>query len=145
MGRLLDLLLACAVTAAGCALLPDPTILPVAKIGTGLTPRMTPEQVAGEVLALISQMEEEAGSVARPARIVSITATRAENVGRLEPALGLEQPPPQGIRWLVRAEGTFVARSYPAGVAPPPAGEFGFVVVDDSTGNVVAYGASPGP
>jgi hypothetical protein len=100
---------------------------------------MTPADVGALAIQSIHEMEATAGAVERPPKILSMTATTSEGVERLEPAVGDWANPPAGVRWLVRAEGTFIANRYPGG-KPPPTGEAGFFVVDDASRRVDAFG-----
>ncbi len=96
---------------------PEP---PVVTIEAGITPRMTPAQVEAIVIARIHSMESMVGYVVRPARILTVTATA-------------------GIRWTVRAEGTFTTNRYPPGASPSVAAT-GYFGIDDADGSIVDFG-----
>jgi len=127
---------------AGAAVPPGsscPFQAPIVSIDPGLAPRMTPYGVAHEVMNRIKAMEQMAGRVAAPPRIVSMTATSAAGISRLEPNAGSGQLPAGGIAWLVRAEGTFTTNRYPPG-AEPPVATSGFYVLSDADGSVMSFG-----
>lgn len=123
-----------AIAAAGCSLLPGPVV----RIEPGVSPRMTPDQVGTVAVEQIHEMERAVGHVAKPARIISVTATTAAGVARLEPDSG-QGPPLAGVEWLVRAEGTFTNNRTPPG-AEPMVATSGYFVISDADGGVVGFG-----
>ena len=122
-----------AFVVAGCSFLPGPTV----RIEAGVSPRMTPDQVAAAALERIHAMERTVGHVAKQAQIVSMTATTAAGVARLEPRHGGASTP--GTLWLVRAEGTFANNRTPPGGEPLFA-TTGFFVISDVDGSVLEFG-----
>jgi hypothetical protein len=120
---------------AGCSLVSDPLV----HIDGGITPRMTPDQVAATAIERIHAMEQTVGHAAKPPRILSMTATTAAGVARLEPNLGLGQPAAPGVQWLVRAEGTFTNIRTPPGAKPAVASS-GYFVISDADGGVLGFG-----
>lgn len=112
---------------------------PVVRVEPGLLPRMTADQVAEVAVRQLRQMEKSAGRTAAPARVLSMTATTAEGVVRLEPAAGQDSLLTAGIVWLVRAEGTFTNNRTPPGaeslVAPS-----GYFIISDADGGIVGSG-----
>jgi hypothetical protein len=123
------------VAVAGCSLLPGPPV----HIDEGLAPRLSPDQVGTAALARIHAMEQSAGHVVRPARILSIAATTSDGLARLDPDLGFGQPIAPGILWLVKAEGTFTNNRTPPGGDPAAEGT-GYFVYSDADGSVVLFG-----
>ena len=97
----------------------------------GLVVRMTPQEVQAIVFERIHAMEDVAGTVIRPPRIVSLRVARPEANGR---------PVADGAVWYVEAEGTFTA-GYPRpdGKAVPTVGTGSFEILDRD-GSVVAFG-----
>jgi len=124
-----------AISATGCSLLPGPVI----RTEQGVAPRMAPDLVESIALQHIRGMEQAVGHVAKPARIISMTATTAVGVARLEPGAGGGQPSAAGVEWLVRAEGTFTNERTPPGAAPMVATS-GFFVISDADGSLVGFG-----
>jgi hypothetical protein len=133
------------VMVVGLALRGSPT-RPGAPSGTslitieaGLAPRMAAEEVEALALRHIHLMEGMVGTVVRPARILSVTATTASGVATLEPKAGQQEPPAAGIQWLVRAEGTFTNSRTPPGASPMTAAT-GYFVLDDADGSIINFG-----
>lgn len=109
-------------------------------VDPGLVPQMAPDQIAELVIEQIHQMEEIAGQVLRPPRVLSMTATTAAGVSRLEPNAGRpDNLAADDIQWLVRAEGTFTTLRGRVG-ANLPVVATGFFVVSDATGDIVGFG-----
>lgn len=93
-------------------------------IDAGISPRLTPDEVAAQALVHIDGMERMAGQVARPPKIVSIRASSGA----------------WGVQWHVRAEGTFVVmRPGRGSTRPAPAGS-GYFLISDADGLIVGYG-----
>jgi hypothetical protein len=133
-------LVASACAGAGQSSEPSPTAAaPTVVIESGLSPRMTADQVEGIVLHQIHIMEFGVGRVVRPARIIAVTATTAAGVARLEPQSGFGLPPPVGIEWLVRAEGTFTNDRVPPG-GHPMVDASGYFIVGDADGAILGFG-----
>jgi hypothetical protein len=95
---------------------------PAISIAAGLIPRLTPEEVAEQVVDRIHSMEREAGQIVKPPKILAIRATATEG----------------GIEWRVEAEGTFA--SGPPRVSPPPVAASGYFVISDADGTVIGFG-----
>jgi hypothetical protein len=134
-GRAVVGLILIALVAAGCALLGGPVV----RIDEGISPRMTPDQVSTVVIDHIHEMEQTAGSVAKPARVVSMSATTATGVALLEPDSGQGQQPQPGIQWLVRAEGTFTNNRAPTDAARMIS-TTGYFVISDADGSTIGFG-----
>jgi hypothetical protein len=124
-----------ALIAAGCALPPGPVV----RIEEGVSPRLAPDEVANLVIERVHHMEQAVGRAATPARILSMTATTAAGIARLEPHAGQGQAPAPGVQWLVRAEGTFVNNRTPPG-AEPMVATSGYFVISDADGSILGFG-----
>lgn len=117
-----------------------PTLDPgVVVIEAGLTPRMRPDDVAAIAFRQIAAMESMAGRVVAAPRIWRLTATTAAGIVRLEPGAGQGDPMPEGINWLVRAEGTFTTNRGPVGGAAGVAAS-GFFIISDANGDILGFG-----
>jgi hypothetical protein len=99
-----------------------PELSPAISIAAGLIPRLTPEEVAEQVVDRIHSMEREVGQIVKPPRILAIRATAAEG----------------GIVWRVEAEGTFTSGR--PRVSPPPVAASGYFVISDADGMVIGFG-----
>jgi hypothetical protein len=117
LGGVVTLTQACIATVPVVSPTPAPLIV---TIEAGITPRMTPEQVEAIVIAQIHGMESMVGYVVRPPRILTVAAS-------------------SGIRWTVRAEGTFTNNRYPPGGRPGVAAT-GYFGINDVDGSVVEFG-----
>jgi hypothetical protein len=126
-----------ALMVAGCSLLPGPVV----RIEEGVSPRMSPNEVSDLVIERLQAMEQAVGHAATPPRILSMTATTAAGIARLEPHAGQGQAPAPGIEWLVRAEGTFVNNRTPP-VAEPMVATSGYFVISDADGSILGFGFS---
>ena len=127
---------------AGCGAdppLPTAPAPPVISVDPGLTPRLSPEQVAGIVFGQIESSERAVGRVVAPARIVRMTVTTSGAAGRVEPGTGSDVRMPNSIVWVVRAFGTFTNRRTPPGGEPGVAGS-GFYVIADADGSILGFG-----
>jgi hypothetical protein len=114
---------------AGLAILVIAGCRPMVTIPAGLRPRMTPAEVEQLALEQIHSMEQMAGVVLRPARVLRITA----NAG------GVAAPGFDGVTWLVDAEGTFATNRGPVAGAVPPA-PTGHFEISDADGTIVGFG-----
>ena len=112
-------------------------------IDDGLVPVMTPDQVAGIVLGGIRDNEVIVGRPLAPPRILHMSVTTSDNVGRLEPGAGNDpQLRPFGqpsVVWVVRAQGTFATRRIRLGAQAPTA-TTGYYVIADADGSIMAFG-----
>jgi hypothetical protein len=130
-------LLMSAALLAGCALLSEPP--PMVTVDAGITPRMSPGDVAARVTAVVEDMESVAGGVKTPLQIISMTATSPAGLARLDPVLTLERLPADEVVWLVRAKGTFATDRGRTNEIPR-VWDSGYVVVADSDASVRAVG-----
>jgi hypothetical protein len=96
--------------------------VPAISIDAGLTPRLTPDEVATQVIHRIHAMEDWVGQVTKPPRVVSIQARAVDG----------------GIQWTVRAEGTFTSGR--PRVSPLPVAASGYFVISDADGTVLGFG-----
>ena len=134
--------LAVLLVAAGCG--PGPTDeAQLIAIDDGLTPVMTPDQVARIVLAGIRDNEAIVGRALAPRRILRMSVTTSDRVNRIEPGAGNDPQQRQGgqtsIVWVVRAQGTFATRRIRLGAQAPTA-TTGFYVIADSDGTITDFG-----
>jgi hypothetical protein len=120
-------------------LVPEAVAPPVISVDPGLDPVMTPEQVAGIVIAHIHNNEQVAGRVVAPARIVRMTVTTPGGVSRVEPNAGQPGVAAPDIVWVVRAFGTFTTRRGLRENGPKIAGS-GFYVIADGNGSIMGFG-----
>lgn len=111
---------------------------PTTSIAQGLRPNLDPstvQQIAEQHLASMQTMAAGQG----PAAVVQrISAVAADRVATLEAAAPVELEV-AGIRWVVRATGTFVGLRVPPG-QPPIVNDTGYIIIDDATGEVVGMG-----
>ncbi|MEW6224564.1 MAG: hypothetical protein AB1627_08025 [Chloroflexota bacterium] len=124
-----------ALVVAGCSLLSGPVV----RIEEGVSPRMSPDEVSDLAIERVHEMEQAIGRAATPPRILSVTATTAAGIARLEPRAGQGRAPAPGIQWLVRAEGTFVNNRTPPG-AEPMVATSGYFVIADADGSILGFG-----
>jgi hypothetical protein len=110
-------------------------------IPAGLSPRLSPEDVAQEAMKRIHGMEQLTGEVATPARIVSISATTLGGLASKLPGRATADPGlgDTAIVWFVTAEGTFVNNRTPPGAAPIVAVS-GYFIVLDGDGSILDLG-----
>ena len=77
-----------------------------------------------------------AGLPTTDARILRVSSRRAADVTAVEPRAAAD-PGANGVVWIVRAEGSFFTNR-PMG--PPHVWASGYLVIDDSTGQILADG-----
>jgi hypothetical protein len=124
------------LVAAGCSALFGPDV----RVDPGLSPHMPPDQVSEVAMGQLRLMEQWAGRTAASARVLSMTATTAEGVVRLEPAAGAGSSLTASVVvWLVRAEGTFTNVRTPPGVEPMIA-RSGYLIISDADGSIIGSG-----
>ncbi|MGH2455499.1 MAG: hypothetical protein ACRDHD_04500 [Candidatus Limnocylindria bacterium] len=102
------------------------------------TPRLTPREVGELVLAKLETNERDLGRILVPARIRSVTAVDASGLTEVEPDIGEENPQPDGIVWIVRADGTFVANR--GRIDEPITSPSGYYLISDDTGAILGMG-----
>ena len=133
--------LAALLVVAGCGQGPTDDALPIS-IDDGLAPVMRPDQVERIVFDGIRSNEAIVGRALAPPRILRISVTTSDRVGRFEGGAGngpLQRPdgrPP--IVWVVRAQGTFTT---PRGLgARRPTATTGYYVIADVDGSITDFG-----
>ena len=141
-GSWAGIVLAVLIVATGCGPGPNDEAQ-VVEIDEGLTPVMTPEQVARIVLAGIRDSEAIVGRALAPRRILRMSVTTSDRVGRFETGAGNDpQLRPVGqpsIVWIVRAQGTFATRRIRLGAQAPTA-TTGYYVIADADGSITDFG-----
>jgi hypothetical protein len=112
---------------------PEPTV----SVQAGLAPKLdvsTVQAIAEQQLASMQTMAAGGQTIA----IQKISAVGADRVTGVEAAVPVETDA-TGIRWVVRATGTFVGQRVPPG-NPPIVADTGYLIIDDATGEVVGMG-----
>src|SRR3990170_3562974 len=114
-----------------------PPLEPTVSVQAGLTPRLdasTVQKIAEQHLASMQTMAAGGQAIA----VHEISAVGGDPMAGREPAPPVEADA-SGIRWVVRATGTFVGQRVPPG-NPPIVADTGYLIIDDATGEVVGMG-----
>lgn len=112
---------------------PEPTV----SIQAGLAHRLDVSTVQGIAEQHLGSMQTMAAG-GQAIAIQKISAVAADRVTSVEAAAPVETDA-TGIRWVVRATGTFVGQRVPLG-NPPIVADTGYLIIDDATGEVVGMG-----
>jgi hypothetical protein len=121
---------------AACSVIEDPLTGAKITVDPMINPRLTPEAAGTVAVEQLRANEAQLGRAVAEIRILSIAAIRASDVGQAEPSANL--PPGDGIVWVIRARGTFVAQRGPR--FEPESADSGYFVISDVSGALLATG-----
>jgi hypothetical protein len=115
----------------------------VTGVAIGLSPRMTADGASQVAIHAIADMRASAVAAAQrttATTLRSVLCVRRVDIGSLEPraAGGRSNGDPNAPFWIVRAEGTFVTQRGRS--ITPLVGSSGYFVIDDASGDIVAWG-----
>jgi hypothetical protein len=119
-------------------------------IPSGLSPRMSPAEVAQVVMPRLARPIASVSAdpatgrpriLPAPPVIISMSAIAGPDLPQVDPRMS---PNPYPVVWYVRATGAFTSFRVPFGV-PPIRGRSGCYLIDDATGNVVGMGIDRPP